>query len=109
MRAREVRLRSLVHYAGLEAFLDDEWIIQQIRPNGFDLYSPRNGFSVLLADDARREWTDDGPQDQGTKRGFLTLKVQITLIDERNGSISPLSNDALNKALERQPRERMQL
>ena len=95
-----VRIRPLVHYANLEKFLDEEWIISEITEKSFTVSNPVNGYSVIIGNDARREWMDDFSRQDEFKRGTIMLKAQIILRDG-NSRTEPLTDSLLTEAMKR--------
>lgn len=99
-----VRIRPLVHYANLDKFLDEEWIIDEIQDKWFKV-SNSNGYFVIIGHDVRREWVDDFSKRDGFKRGTILLKAQIVLHDG-NSRIEPLTDSMLTEAMKRVPDHR---
>ena len=94
-----VRIRPLVHYANLDKFLDEEWIIDEIQEKWFRVSNP-NGYFVIIGHDARREWVDDFSKQDGFRRGTIMLKAQIILRDG-NSRTEPLTDSLLTEAMAR--------
>ena len=102
-----VRVRPLVHYARLDKYLDEEWIIERITKKWFRILNPINGVVVHIGRDALRGWDDDYSIQDGMRRGKITLKGEITLRDGRS-DFEPLTEILLTEALRRTPDLRTQ-
>jgi hypothetical protein len=64
---------------GLEVKLvidDDWWLVQNVTDDGVTISDPRTGHVRLLGYDHIQKFTSDGVK-SGSKRGFLTLLVQV--------------------------------
>lgn len=73
-----VRLRPVPLAAGMPH--DDEWLVQQITDSTIQLSNPGPGYIVHLGLDHIREFISDPGRSVGTvPRGFLKLKVQLTM------------------------------
>ena len=94
------RIRPLVHYANLQKYLDEEWIIQEITGSWFRIQNPINKYNVTVGHDARREWVNDVSRQDGIKRGTIILKAQIILRDG-NSHVEPLTDTLLTEAMKR--------
>lgn len=100
-----VRIRPLVHYANLGKFLDEEWIIQEITDEWFKIRGISTPYTVSIGLDALREWMDNFSKQDGTKRGTIMLKAQITLRDG-DSRVEPLTDTLLTEAMKRTPERR---
>jgi hypothetical protein len=58
--------------------LDDEWQIESVADDGVRLFLPRTGHVRTLGLDTVCEYNSDRIE-RGVKRGFLTLKVQLSI------------------------------
>jgi len=95
-----IRIRPLVHYANLGKFLDEEWIVVEIKEKWFKVSNSLTGYFVTIGHDARREWVDDFSKQDEFKRGTIMLKAQVILQDGSSRT-EPLTDSLLTEAMKR--------
>lgn len=75
--------------------IDDDWVIQEVSNGGVQISNIRTAHTTILGRDHVHHFTSNPDRSQsGTKHGFLTLNVQISLRGQ-NLSIDPNSGPGM--------------
>jgi hypothetical protein len=81
MRMQLVPLAHRLDDAGkLLPQIDDDWLVESVSEEGIAISNPRTGLSVMLGLDHIHSYASNpNRKEGGSKFGFFTLKVQLTL------------------------------